>query len=196
MEETAHRPEVTELLAAWSGGDRQALDRLIPLVMEDLRRMAGSFMARESPGHTLQPTALVNEAYLRLAGRHNVQLGNRLQLFALLAETMRCILVDHARHKKSVRQGSNVALETITDMPVRVDVDLVALDDALRDLASFAPRKSKVVTLSYFGGLNLDQIAAVLEISPATVKRDLKAARIWLLQELRRDGGSAAGSTR
>ncbi|MCP4660636.1 MAG: sigma-70 family RNA polymerase sigma factor [bacterium] len=195
MEETAHRPEVTELLAAWSDGDRQALDRLIPLVMEDLRSLARSFMAREAPGHTLQPTALVNEAYLRLAGRRDVQLENRLQLFALLAETMRCILVDHARHKKSVRPGGGtVALEAVPELPVHVDVDLVALDDALNDLASFAPRQSKVVTLSYFGGLSFDQIAAVLGVSPATVKRDLKAARIWLLRELRRDGGT--GSTR
>lgn len=190
MEETAHRPEVTELLAAWSGGDRQALDRLIPLVIEDLRSLARSFMARETPGHTLQPTALVNEAYLRLAGRRDVQLENRLQLFALLAETMRCILVDHARHKRSVRHGaSTVALEAVPELPVRVDVDLVALDDALTDLAAFAPRQSKVVTLSYFGGLNFDQIAAVLGISAVTVKRDLKAARIWLLRELRRDDG-------
>ncbi len=193
MEETAQRPEISELLAAWSGGDRQALDRLIPLVMEDLRSMARSFMARESPGHTLQPTALVNEAYVRLAGRRNVRLENRLQLFALLAETMRCILVDHARHKKSVRQGETGALEALPELPVRVDVDLVALDDALNDLASFAPRQSRVVTLSYFGGLNFDQIAAVLGISPVTVKRDLKAARIWLLRALRRDGGT--GST-
>ncbi len=203
MMHAVRRQEVTELLDAWSAGDHRALDQLMPLVIDDLRALARAYMARESPGHTLQPTALVNEAYLHLAGRREVQLKSRVQLFAVLAEAMRRILVDHARRKKAARHGGGtppLPLEEALGLPVRVDVDLVALDDALKDLAGLAPRRSEVVKLSYFGGLSFDEIAAVLEISPTTVKRDLKAAKIWLLHELRTGGaepsgaGSASGS--
>lgn len=193
MGSVVNRRDVTELLAAWSDGDRQALDQLVPLVMDDLRALARAYMANESPGHTLQPTALVNEAFLRLTERRTVQLENRVQLFAVLAELMRRILVDHARRKKAARHGGGkppLPLEAALGLPIKTDVDLVALDDALKDLASFAPRQSEAVTLSYFGGLTFDEIAAVLEVSEATVKRDLKAAKIWLLHELR--GGSKA----
>lgn len=179
--------EVTELLDAWSGGDRQALDRLVPLVLEDLRGLARAYLYRENPGHTLQPTALVNEAFLRLLGRRKVQLENRVQFFAVLAQAMRRILVDHARRKKAARHGSGtppLPIEEAWDLPVRYDVDLVALDEALTALARFAPRQAEAIQLSYFGGLTFDEIALALEVSPATVQRDLKTARVWLLKEL------------
>ncbi len=193
----ADRREVTQLLDAWSSGDRQALDQLMPLVIGDLRALARGYMAREGPGHTLEPTALVHEAYLRLAGRRKVQMENRVQFFAVLAETMRRVLVDYARRKRAARHGGGkppLPLEEAFGLPISVDVDLVALDDALKDLDELAPRQCKVVELSYFGGLSFDQISLLLEVSPATVKRDLKTAKIWLLRELKRDDGGASGA--
>jgi RNA polymerase sigma factor (TIGR02999 family) len=191
--ELTERDDVTELLEAWTGGDAAAFERLLPLVMDDLRALARRYMARESPGHTLQPTALVNEAYLKLVGRREVHLENRVQLFAVLAETMRRILVDHARRKKAARHGGGtppLPLDEIFGVPVPVDVDLVALDDALKDLAAIDRRRHDVVQLSYFGGLTLEEIAAALDVSIITVRRDLKTAKIWLLGELRRDGAA------
>ncbi len=196
MSRDAEGLEVTQLLDAWSAGDRQALDRLMPLVLGDLRALARGYLARETPGHTLEPTALVHEAYLRLVGRRTVQLESRVQFFAVLAETMRRILVDHARRKRAARHGGGTPprpLEEALGLPVKVDVDLVALDDALKDLAVFAPRQCKVVELSYFGGMTFGQIGLALGISAATVKRDLKTAKIWLLAELKR-GHPGAGS--
>ncbi len=194
MPAIGRNPEVTALLDAWSDGDGEALGQLVPLILGELRALARGYLGHESPGHTLQPTALVHEAYLRLVGRRKVQLANRVQLFAVLAETMRRILVDHARRKQAVRRGGGtppLALEEALDLPVPSDTDLVSLDTALKDLASFAPRQSEAVKLSYFGGLNLEEIAAVLEVSVMTVRRDLKAAKIWLLAEL---GGEASES--
>ncbi len=188
----AARPEVTQLLDAWSAGENQALEQLMPLVIGDLRALARGYMARESPGHTLEPTALVNEAFVRLAGRRNVELHSRVHFFSVLAQTMRRILVDHARRKKAVRHGGGVppvSLEEIFGVAADQKTDVIALDSALEDLASFAPRQSQVIELSYFGGLTIEEIALSLEVSPATVKRDLKAAKIWLLHELRRDRG-------
>ncbi len=188
MDEVRPSSEVIRLLDAWSGGDRQALDRLMPLVLEDLRALARAYMARDATPHdTLQPTALVNEAYLRLAGRRTVKLENRVQLFRVLAQTLRRILVDHARKKRATRRGGGTPAVTLDEglgVRVRVDVDLVALDESLSYLATFAPRQAEVVHLSYFGGLSYDEVAAALEISPTTVRRDLKAARLWLLNEL------------
>ncbi len=186
------QPQITALLDAWSAGDRQALDRLMPLVMGDLRALARAYMARESPGHTLEPTGLVHEAYLKIAGRRDPGLHSRVQFFAVLAKTMRRILVDHARRKRRQRHGGDtpgVPLEEARALPV-ADVDLVQLDEALNDLAAFAPRQAEALQLSYFGGLNHDEIAVALEVSPTTVKRDLKAARIWLLRVL---GGNGTG---
>ncbi len=197
MSDTANRPEVTRLLDAWSSGDRQALDQLMPLVIGDLRALARGYLAREGPGHTLEPTALVHEAYMRLVGRRRVHLENRVQFFSALAQIMRRILVDHARRKKAARHGGGtpaLPIEEALGLPIRVDVDLVALDDALKDLVSFAPRQGKIVELSFFGGLTFDQIALALDISPATVKRDLKTAKIWLLRELKE--GDARDQTR
>ncbi len=180
-----HKPEITELLLAWSGGERQALSRLMPLVMGDLRALAHAYMARESPGHTLEPTALVHEAYLKIAGRRDAGLHSRVQFFTVLASTMRRILVDHARRKQRHRRGGGQPALSLEDVRgVATTVDLVALDDALKSLATFAPRQAEALNLSYFGGLNHDEIALALEVSPTTVKRDLKAARIWLLQSL------------
>jgi len=185
---TSERPDVTELLDAWSAGDPRALEQLMPLVMGDLRGLARGYMARETPGHTLQPTALVHEAYLRLAGRRKVRFASRVQFFAVLAQTMRRVLVDHARRRRAARHGGGtppLPLDQVLGIAVDRDVDLVALDDALVALAEFAPRQAEFVQLSYFGGLTFDEISAVARVSPATVKRDLKAAKIWLLHELR-----------
>ncbi len=185
---TSERPDVTELLDAWSAGDPHAVEQLMPLVMSDLRGLARGYMAREAPGHTLQPTALVHEAYLRLAGRRKVRFASRVQFFAVLAQTMRRILVDHARRRRAVRHGGGtppLPLDQVLGIAVDRDVDLVALDDALVALGKFAPRQAEFVQLSYFGGLTFDEIADLAKVSPATVKRDLKAAKIWLLHELR-----------
>ncbi len=193
MDELSTRSDVTELLDAWSGGDRAALDRLMPLILEDLRALAGAYMARDrTPHSTLQPTALVHEAYLRLVGHREVHVENRVELFAVLAQTLRQVLVDHARHKLAAKRGGGapvLSLDEALNVADRPDVDLVALDDALKDLATFAPRQAQVVHLSYFGGLSQEEIATHLGVSPATVKRDLKAARLWLLNELRGEDG-------
>ncbi len=189
MEEAAAGSELTALLDAWSAGDRQALDRLLPLVMDDLHALARGYMARDrTPQSSLQPTALVNEAYLRLAGRRRVHVESRVQLFSVLAQTLRHILVDNARRKRAAKHGAGAPAVTLVDglgLSVRADVDLVALDDALKDLASFAPRQAEIVHLSYFGGLRQEEVATALEISPATVRRDLRAARLWLLDALK-----------
>ena len=183
-------PEVTALLDAWSAGDRAAVHDLMPLVIDDLRALARGYMARETPGHTLAPTALVNEAYMRLAGRRKVQLENRVHFFSVLAQTMRQVLVDHARKRNAARRGSGerpVEFEEAFGLPIRNDLDLVALDDALSDLARLDPRQAEIVQLSYFAGLTYEEIAGNLELSVSTVRRDLKTAKMWLLRELRRD---------
>ena len=185
-------PELAALLDAWSAGDRQALDRLIPLVMDDLHALARAYLARDrTPQSSLQPTALVNEAYLRLAGRRRVQVESRVQLFSVLSQTLRHILVDHARRKQAAKHGAGSPALTLVDslgLNNRADVDLVALDDALKDLASFAPRQAEIVQLSYFGGLRQEEVATALEVSPATVRRDLRAARLWLFDTLKKSG--------
>ena len=188
--------DVTELLDAWSAGDGSALEELIPLVLDDLRRIAGSFLARESPGHTLEPTALVNEIYLRLVGRRTVQWESRSQFFATMAQLMRRILVDHSRRRKAIKKGGDVqksvfdeALDTRTlwGPAIRaINVDLVALDDALQSLAAVDPRQARIVELRYFGGLTIEETARALETSPTTVKREWHTARLWLLRELDR----------
>lgn len=187
--------DIDKLLDDLSVGDRAALDDLMPLILDDLKSLARIYMSRESEGHTLQPTALVHEAYLRLAGRRRLSIANRVQLFAVLAETMRRILVDHGRRKRAARNGGGVkplALDEICAVRLHVDVDIVALDDALKDLASVAPRQHDVIQLNYFAGLNQEEISCLLGVSPVTVKRDLKAARMWLLHALRRDDGDVA----
>ncbi len=159
----------------------------MPLVVDDLRHVAAKYLAGESAGHTLQPTALVNEVYLRLAGRRTVRWRNRAQFFAVAAEIMRRILVDHARRRKAVRHGSALVRVGLDEsIPSAADdVDVLALDEALQRLEALDARQSRIVELRYFAGLTIEEAAAVLEISPMTVKREWRTARLWLYKELR-----------
>ena len=183
MTEDSHEPtDVTMLLNAWSDGSQDALDELMPLVYQELRKLARSYLRAERPEHTLQPTALVNEAYLRLVDQRNVRWQNRRHFFGIAAQLMRRILVDHARKRQSEKRGGGEALvpfEEAKGVPVKAR-DLVALDDALKDFATIDPRSAKIVELRQFGGLSIDETADVLEISPATVKRDWTVAKAWL----------------
>ena len=179
--------EVTGLLVAWGQGDPGALDRLMPLVHQELRRIARRHMAGERSGHTLQTTALVNEAYLRLIGSQNVRWQDRAHFFAVSAQLMRRILVDYARSRNYQKRGAGarpVALVESLDASSQKGTDLVALDEALEALATADPRKSRVVELKFFGGLSVEEIAEVLKVSPQTVLRDWKLSKVWLLREL------------
>lgn len=194
--------DVTRLLDAWSAGDSGALDEVMPLVIDDLRRLARSFMARQRPGHTLEPTALVHEAYLRIVGRRTLPWESRTQFFAYMAATMRRLLVNHARDAKVDKKGGGavqVAFEkafavAVGGVPVAwpgggeagqpSPVDLLDLDQALRGLSAVDPRQSRIVELRYFGGLTVEETARVLEISARTVKREWHTARLWLLHAL------------
>ena len=180
--------EVSELLDAWSGGNPQALSHLMPLVVDDLRQVAARYLSGEGPGHTLQPTALVNEVFLRLAGRRTVHWRNRAQFFAVAAEIMRRILVDHARRRRTERHGSGLVRVPLDDaIPLAEDdIDVVALDEALQHLETLDPRQAKIVELRYFAGLTIEETAEILDVSPMTVKREWKTARLWLFRELRR----------
>jgi len=187
--------EVTELLQSWARGDRSALDRLVPLVHEELHRLAHRCMRHEQPGHTLQTTALVNEAYLRLVNADTVRWEDRSHFFAISATVMRRILVDFARARRAkkreaIRLKVPVDLESLQVAAPRPDADVVALDDALRSLAAFDARGARIVELRYFGGLTVEESAEVLGVSSKTVKRDWAAARAWLMGELERDGGA------
>ena len=181
--------QVTQLLARWSSGDPDAREALIPLVYDELRRLARSFLARQRSDHTLQSTALVHEAYMRMVGHTSVHFENRAHFFAVAAQLMRRILVDHARkHNAAKRGGGNVTLvldEEIA-MPAKSGIDLEALDDALNKLAALDPRQASVVEMRFFGGLSIDEASKVLGISPATIKREWTTARTWLLDEMTR----------
>ena len=179
--------EVTQLLVAWSDGDNSALEKLIPLVYDELRRLARRYMIRERSGHTLQTTALVNEAYLRMVDLKAVQWQNRAHFFAVSAQLMRHILVDFARSRGYKKRGGgtlNIPIDEALEVSVDEPADLVALDDALNALAEIDIRKSKVVELRFFGGLSVEETAHVLKISPETVMRDWKMAKVWLLREI------------
>jgi RNA polymerase sigma factor (TIGR02999 family) len=181
--------DATELLRAWSDGDRSALDKLVPLVYQELRSLAQRYMRQERPDHTLQATSLVNEAYLRLIDVNRIQWQNRAHFLAVAAQTMRRILVESARRRHRHKRGGNVvlvALDEAQDLGQEKGVDLVALSDALTALAAFDPRMSQVVELRFFGGLSVDETADVLTVSPETVMRDWKTAKVWLLRELSR----------
>jgi len=182
--------EITGILFRWSQGDEHALDSLTPLVYRDLRRLAARLLRDERSGHTLQPTALVNEAYLKLAGQAKVQWQNRTHFFAVAARAMRQILVDHARGHLRLKRGAGVTVlpleEGLLFEPER-SADLLALDEALNRLAAIDPRKTRVVELRFFGGLDNEEIAKVLEISPNTVMRDWNMAKAWLRREI--EGG-------
>jgi RNA polymerase sigma factor (TIGR02999 family) len=181
---------ITQLLVAWNGGDKAALDQLIPIVYEELRRQASRYLRQERPGHTLQTTALIHEAYLRLVDQNNVQWQNRAQFFGIAAQLMRRILVDHARTKHRAKRGGSavrVSLSDSTAVTKDANLDLVELDQALNRLAEIDPQQSKIVELRFFSGLNVEETAAALNISPATVKRDWSVAKAWLHREIYRD---------
>ncbi|MBK9155293.1 MAG: sigma-70 family RNA polymerase sigma factor [Chloracidobacterium sp.] len=180
-------PPITQLLLKWREGDERALEELLPIVYSELRRMAGNFMRRQNVGHTLQPTALVNEAYLRLIDSSRVNWQNRTHFFAICAQLMRRILVDLARRKNSLKRGGDRVQVTLSDQigrPSETNEDIVALDEALTRLAQFSERQSNIVELRYFAGLTDEQIAETLEISARTVRRDWTVARAWLFREL------------
>jgi RNA polymerase sigma factor (TIGR02999 family) len=182
----AESNQVTELLKKWRGGDRTALDALMPLVYKELRRVAHNRLQRERCDHTLQSTALVNEAYLRLV-ENAAQPENRQHFFAMAAQLMRQILVDHARKHRSLKRdgGYKLALDEAIRVPER-EVDLVDLDDALKQLSSMDARQGRVVELRFFGGLSIEETAEVLSISSATVERSWASARAWLYREMNR----------
>jgi RNA polymerase sigma-70 factor (ECF subfamily) len=179
--------EVTRLMRAWSDGDEAALARLAPLVEAELHRLAGSYLRRERPGHTLQTTALVNEAYLRLIDDSAVQWQNRAHFYGIAARLMRRVLVDHARRRQKLKRGSDplrVSLAEAENAAPESSPDIIALDEALSSLAKLDPRKSQIVELKFFGGLQEEAIAGMLKISLRTVQREWNLARAWLFNQL------------
>jgi RNA polymerase sigma factor (TIGR02999 family) len=182
-----NRPaQITHLLLAWRNGESQALDELVPLVQNELHRIARAFMRRQRPNHTLQPTALVNEAFLRLVDSDKVNWQDRSHFFAVSAQLMRRILVDLARRKNSEKRGGDRIQVTLSDnAKISSPEDVVGLDEALQRLAAFSPRQGQIVELRYFGGLTEQQIAETLDVSIRTVRRDWSLARAWLFRELR-----------
>jgi len=183
-------PTVTDLLRAWGKGDTAALDKLVPLVYEELRRQAHRYLRRERPGHTLQTTGLVHEAYLRLVDQRETDWRNRAQFFGVAAQMMRRVLIDHARSKQAAKRGGNQIHVTLEDADAAVQeqgVDLLDLDEALTRLAKLDLQQAKVVELRYFTGLGIEETAQVLDISAATVKREWTMARAWLRRELARE---------
>ncbi len=185
MTPTPH--ELTQLLVAWSDGDKAALDKLTPLVYEELRRLAHQYMSQERPGHTLQTSALVNEAYLRLIDQKDVHWQNRAHFFGIAAQMMRRILVDHARQRRYAKRGGDarrVSLDEAMIVSNERAADVVALDDALKSLAEIDPRKSQIVELRFFGGLSIEETAEVLKVSPGTIMREWTLAKAWLRREM------------
>jgi RNA polymerase sigma-70 factor (ECF subfamily) len=177
----------TALLLAWRDGDATAFDRLVPLVHDELRRLARAYMAKERAGHTLQPTALVNEAYLRLINVHQIQWQNRAHFLAMAARTMRRILVDSARARGNEKRGGGVEKVPLDELALgqtASEMDVLRVDEALQALAAIYPRQHDVVELRFFGGLTIEETAEVLGISPDTVKRDWRFAKLWLVREL------------
>jgi RNA polymerase sigma factor (TIGR02999 family) len=179
--------EVTELLRRWSRGDVAARESLVPLVYDELRRLARYYLASQRSDHTLQSTAIVHEAYLRLAGRDHVHWENRSHFFAVAAQLMRRILVDHARKRNAAKRGGaqlTLLVDEAVEPSSQREMDLVALDDALKALAELDERQSRIVELRFFGGLSIEDTSRLLEISPATVKREWSTARAWLYEEI------------
>lgn len=184
---------VTQWLLAWSSGDRAALEELIPVVYPELRRIAARYLRRERFDHTLQPTALVNEAYLKLIDQNRAHWQNRAQFFGVAAQLMRRILVDHARTRGAAKRGGGAAPVTLVDAmgaSTPRGIDVVALDEALTRLTNFYPEQGRLVELRYFGGLTIEETGEVMGMSPATVKRQWAVARAWLLSQL--DRGATA----
>jgi len=179
---------ITELLIDWSQGDQAALEKLMPLVYNELRRLASNYLRRERAGHTLQPTALVNEAYLKLIDQRNAKWQNRAHFFGISAQLMRRILVDHARQHQAVKRGGSnqqrLSITSAEQFAKQPEVDLLALNEALDELARIDPQQGRIVELKFFGGLSIDETAEVLGVSHATVERDWKMARAWLRRQL------------
>jgi len=186
----ASSTQINRLLAEWGHGDQDARDALIPLIYNELRRIARRHLWRERPDHTLQSAALVNEAYLRLIRQEPPEWQNRAHFFGVAAQLMRHILVDHARNRLAAKRGAGaprLSLNPEIALPQKPEVDLVALDSALNKLAGLDPQQSRLIELRFFGGLSIEETATVLGISPATVKREWATARAWLQRELKKD---------
>src|SRR6185369_9942914 len=183
------REPITQLLIDWNNGSPEALEKLMPMVEAELRRIAANYMRRERPGHTLQTSALVNEAYLKLVDQREVHWQNRSHFFALASQMMRRILLDHARTQGRVKRGGeavHVNLEDVAVMSPQKSEELIALDEALTRLAEFDPQKSRLVEMRFFGGLTVEEVAEVLEIAPVTVMLHWRLAKAWLQKEMRR----------
>ena len=174
--------EVTRLLVDWGNGDQGALDELIPLVYDELRRIAGRYMRRESQGHTLQTSALVNEAYLRLVDQKSLQWQNRAHFFGVAAQLMRRVLVDHARSRSRAKRGGRAQMVSLAEQAIisKEVADVIALDEALKNLAEMDPRKSQIVEMKFFGGLTTEEVAEVLKVTSRTVEREWRKAKAWL----------------
>jgi len=179
---------VSQLLVKWGQGDSAALEKLMPLVYSELRRLAGNYLRRERQGHTLQPTALVNEAYLKLIDQKNARWQNRAQFYGVAAQLMRRILVDHARRRQAAKRGGSdqqrLSITSAGQLTEKPDVDLLALHEALEELKSFDSQQERIVELRFFGGLSIEETAEVVGIGHATVERDWKMARAWLRRKL------------
>lgn len=181
---SSSKHEITCLLAAWSDGDRQALEKLVPLVHAELHRLARRYLSHEQPGHTLQTSALVNEAYVRLIDWKNARFENRAHFFGVAAKLMRRILVDFARSRSHAKGAQQVSLDQALIISNEPSSDLIALDDALKALAEVDPRKAQIVELRFFGGMSVEETAELLKISPVTVIREWNRAKAWLYCEL------------
>jgi RNA polymerase sigma factor (TIGR02999 family) len=182
---------VTRLLVEWGDGNQHALEALVPLIYKELRNLAHNFLYRERPGHTLQTTALVHEAYLKLIDQNDVRWQNRAHFFAIAAQAMRRILIDSARKHAAAKRGgpqAELSLDEIADIALEPDINLLKLDEALNELAEIDPRQSRIVELRYFGGLTIEETAEVMSVSPATVKREWMMARAFLHQEITERG--------
>src|SRR5437867_6746426 len=187
----ASQPDVTKLLVAWGKGDQEAFNAFMREVQKELHRIAAHYMAAERPGHELQPTALINEAYLRLVDWKNIQWSDRAHFFAMAANMMRRVLVDYARSRDRLKRGGEAIQVSFTEaanVPVPQSADVLALDKALRELEKIDPRKSQIVELRFFGGLSQEETAEALNVSVATVRRDWSLARAWLARELKKKG--------
>jgi RNA polymerase sigma factor (TIGR02999 family) len=180
-------PDVTQLLVNWTNGDKSALDQMTPVLYEELRRLARHFLAAERPGHTLQPTALVHEAYLRLVNQRSADWRNRAQFLGLAASMMRRILINHAEARHAAKRQGDAQRVAVGENPggsAPMQLDILALNRSLDDLTALDPQQARVVELRYFGGLSIEETAEVIGISPATVKREWVAARLWLLRHM------------
>jgi len=188
MSDATSSPNVTNLLVAWGKGDQQAFDRLMPQVQQELHRIADRYMAAERPGHDLQATALINEAYLRLVDWKDIQWADRAHFFAMAANMMRRVLVDHARRRDRAKRGRDliqVSLSEAGHVPMPEHADVLAVDEALQRLETLDSRKGRIVELRFFGGLSLEETAEAVSVSVATVRRDWTLARAWLNRELK-----------